>query len=106
RFGERPDLAAPVRHALGYSMLSRYRLEGAETQLLTSLEEARGAFGRNDIRTLRVLESLALLRQEQRRLADAESLFGQVVERLRESGQTDDPLYGITLNNLGVLFLV
>ena len=106
RFGSRPDLAAEIRFGIGYSMLSRYRLESAETQLGKALAESRAAFGEDDIRSLRVGDAIAYLRQEQDRGKEAEAGFRDVISRLERNRLTDDPLYGIVLGNLGNLFLV
>ena len=106
RFAGRPELAAEVRFGIAYSMLSRYRLEAADTQLHKALAESRAAFGDDDIRTLRVGDAIAYLRQEQDRGREAEAGFRDVIARLERNRLTDDPLYGIVLGNLGNLFLV
>ena len=106
RFAGRPELAAEVRFGIGYSMLSRYRLEAADTQLARALAESRTAFGEDDIRTLRVGDAIAYLRQEQDRGQEAEAGFRNVIARLQRNRLTDDPLYGNVLGNLGNLFLV
>ena len=106
RFAGRPELAAELRFGIGYSMLSRYRLEAADTQLARALAESRTAFGEDDIRTLRVGDAIAYLRQEQDRGQEAEAGFRNVIARLQRNRLTDDPLYGNVLGNLGNLFLV
>lgn len=106
RFGSRPELAAEIRFGIAYSMLSRYRLDAAEAQLGKALAESRAAFGDDDIRTLRIGDAIAYLRQEQDRGKEAEAGFREVIAGLERNRLTDDPLYGIVLGNLGNLFLV
>ena len=106
RFAGRPDLSAEIRFGVGYSMLSRYRLQQAERQLALALAESRDAFGEDDIRTLRVRDGIANLRMEQDRGKEAEAGFRDVIARLERSGQTDDALYGNALGNLGNFHLV
>lgn len=106
RFAGRPDLSAGIRFGVGYSMLSRYRLEQADRQLVRALAESRAAFGDDDLRTLRVGDAIAYLRQEQGRGKEAEAGFRDVIARIERNRLTDDPLYGSTLGNLGNLYLV
>ncbi|MGB4858288.1 MAG: serine/threonine-protein kinase [Dokdonella sp.] len=106
RFKERPDLASEIRFGIGYSMVSRFRLDAAEKQLTTALRESEAAFGQNDIRTLRIVEGIAGLRQEQGRMDEAVDMFRLGIARIEESGQKSNALYGILLGNLGNLELV
>ncbi|MEO8460154.1 MAG: serine/threonine-protein kinase [Dokdonella sp.] len=106
RFSGRPDLSADIRFGIGYSMLSRNRIEAAEKQLSIALAESESAFGKNDIRTLRILEGVAGVRQEQGRMGDAEATFKEAIARIEASGQQRDPLYFLVLGNLGNLALV
>lgn len=106
RFADRPDLSADIRFGIGYSMLSRYRLEAAEKQLTRALRESETAFGADDSRTLRVLEGIAGLRHEQGRTREAEALFLRALARIEATGQQADPLYVLLLNNLGNLYLM
>ena len=106
RFADRPDLSADIRFGIGYSMLSRYRLDAAEKQLTHALRESETAFGADDIRSIRVLEGIAGLRHEQGRTREAEALFKQAIARIETSGQQRDPLYVVLLNNLGNLYLM
>ena len=106
RFADRPDLSAEIRFGIGYSMLSRYRLDAAQTQLTRALRESETAFGPQDIRTLRVLEGIAGLRYEQGHVEEAEALFKRVIARIHDSGQERDPLHVTLLNNLGNLYLM
>lgn len=105
RFGDRAALSAGIRYAIGYSMLSRHRLDQAELQIERGLREAESAFGENDARTLELLEAKALLRQYQGRNSEAIELFQTVIARLRDSGQTRSTLYAVSHNDLGVLYL-
>lgn len=106
RFHGRPDLSAEIRFGIGYSMLSRYRLEQADAQLARALAESGAAFGEDDIRTLRVREATAYLRQEQDRGQEAETGFRGTIASLERNRLTADLLYGNALGNLGNLYLV
>ena len=106
RFARRPDLSAEIRFGIGYSMLSRYRLEQADRQLARALAESRAAFGEDDLRTLRVRDGIATLRMEQDRGAEAEAGFRDAIARLERNRLTEDPLYANVLGNLGNLYLV
>jgi serine/threonine-protein kinase len=106
RFAGRPDLSAEIRFGIGYSMLSRYRLEAAERQLTQALEESLAQFGPEDIRTLRVLDGIAGLRQEQGRIDEARTAYERVIATVEATHQTGDPLYVTLLGNLGNLHLV
>ena len=105
RFAGRPDLTAEIRFGIGYSMLSRYRLEPAEKQLLLALAESRKEFGSDDIRTLRALEGVAALRHEQGRVEEAQKLYEQAIASVESTGRQADPLYVDLLGNLGNLHL-
>ena len=105
RFAGRPDLSSEIRFGIGYSMLSRYRLDAAQAQLERALRESEAAFGHDDIRTLRVIEGLAGLRQEQDRGVEAERLFLDGIAGVERAGLTADPLYVDLLNNLGNFYL-
>ena len=105
RFAGRPDLSAQIRFGIGYSMVSRYRLEAAESQLTRALADSASEFGRNDIRTLRALEGMAGLRQEQGQPRVAEALFKEGIARVEAASLTSDPLYFNLLGNLGNLYL-
>lgn len=106
RFATRPDLSAEIRFGIGYSMLSRYRMEQATAQLERALAEAKSEFGDDDIRTLRALEGVAGLRQEQGRMDEARQLFEEAIARIEATRQQSDPLYIQLLGNLGNLHLV
>lgn len=105
RFGARPDLAADIRQALGFSMLSRHRLASAQRQLERAVEDARAASGPRALRTLRALESLAVLRHEQERSAEALALFDEVLSGLETGRHHRDPLYATAFNNRGRVHL-
>jgi len=106
RFAGRPELGGPIRMALGYSMVSRYRLESAEPLLLQALDDHRRAFGEADMRTLRVREAVAQLRQEQGDLAAAEAEFLSLIADMESLGLQSTRLFGMVLGNLGNLYLV
>lgn len=104
-FGGRPDLSADVRFGIGYSMLSRYRLEQAEAQLQRALAESEAVFGHDDVRTLRVIEGLAGLRHEQGRIEEAIALYRDGIDRSARAGLQADPVHLYLLNNLGMLYM-
>lgn len=106
RFGDRPDLAVDIRYALGKSMLARYRLDAAETQLKRTLEESTRAFGADDPRTIRAIASLASLRKEQSRDAETTALYNDALARIRRSGQAKSALNASVLNDFGVFYLI
>ena len=105
RFADRPDLASGIRFGIGYSMVSRYRLAPAQVQLERALSESTQAFGADDLRTLRIVEGIAGLRQEQGRNDEAERVFLDGIDRMQRAGLQHDPLYLTMLNNLGNLYL-
>ncbi|TWT17561.1 serine/threonine protein kinase [Luteimonas marina] len=104
-FPGRPDLSAEVRFGIGYSMVSRYRLEQAETQLERARQESEAVFGRDDVRTIRVVEGLAGLRHEQGRIDEAIALYHDGIARCERAGLRKDPVYLYLVNNLGMLFM-
>lgn len=105
RFEDRPDLAAGVRHVLGYSLASRGRLERAEPLLRQARADAVAAFGEQDVRTLEIDEAIALLRLEQGRADEAEAAWKQLIATLEARGLDTHPLYRIAVNNLGMMYL-
>ncbi len=104
-FPGRPDLSADIRFGIGYGMLSRYRLDAAQRQLERAHAEARDAFGDDDLRTIKVIEALAGLRQEQGRDAEAVTLMTQAIARIESNHLQRDPVHLMLLNNLGNLHL-
>lgn len=105
RFASRPDLSAEIRFGIGYSMANRYRLEQAQKQLQLALQESMAAFGRWDVRTLRVIEGIAGLDLEASRFAEAEAGYRHVIDTLEARGRTTEPLRAKALNNLGNVYL-
>ena len=105
-FPGRPDLTAGIRHGIGTGMLSHHRLDAAAVQLPRALDEARAAFGDDDIRTIRVLEALADLRDQQGDHAAAVALMREAIERIERNRLQADPAYLMLLNNLGNLHLM
>jgi serine/threonine-protein kinase len=105
RFVDRRDLTAEIRFGIGYSLVSRYKLDEAEQQLTKALEESTAEFGPDDIRTLRVMEGIAGLRQEQDREDEARVLFENVLAKMEATGKRDNQLYIQVLGNLGNLHL-
>jgi hypothetical protein len=74
-------------------MVDRYRLDQAEVQLARALDESVAVFGANDIRTLRVEESIAGLRVEQSRYRDAEQGYQRVIAVLEGERMQADRLF-------------
>ncbi len=105
RFSGRPDLSAEVRFGIGYSMLSRYRLGQAETQLERALQESEAVFGADDVRSIRVVEGLAGLRHEQGRIDEAIALYRDGIARSERAGLRRDPVHLYLVNNLGMLYM-
>ncbi len=105
RFPNRPDLSSRIHHALGYSMISRYKLEPAERELGLALAESTRAFGAADIRTLEINEAIAQLRQEQDRMPEAEAMYRQLIATMEANGLQSEALYGIAMANLGNVYL-
>lgn len=101
QMGDRPDLASQVRFALGYSMISRAKLDTAERELTQALRESRAAFGDNAPATLRVREGIAQLRREEGRLEEARAILEEIIASLESQGLQGEPLYFVALNNLG-----
>ncbi len=106
RFGARPDLAVDIRYALGESMLGRYRIDAADSQLQRTLADSESVFGRNDARSIRTVSALASLRKEQGRVAEARDLFADALRRIAEGNQQGSPLHAKILNDFGVLHLI
>lgn len=104
-FPDRPDLSADVRFGIGYGMVSRYRLDQAEQQLERARADSERVFGHDDVRTVRVVEALAGLRQEQGRIADAEALYRDGIARAERAGLQADAIYLYLVNNLGTLYM-
>lgn len=104
-FPARPDMSSQVRLAIGYAMVSRFRLKEAEGQLVQALAESETAFGADDVRTLRAVEGLAGLRHEQGRIDDAEALYRDGIARSERAGLQADPIYLYLVNNLGILYM-
>nr|WP_246387887.1 serine/threonine-protein kinase [Chiayiivirga flava] len=106
RFGSRPDLAADIRHALGRSMLGRYRLDAAQAQLERSLADSEQAHGPDAPASARAVATLASLRKERGDFARAEAGYADALARLERGGHTRDPLFATVLNDAGVMHLL
>jgi len=106
RFSGRPDLAVGIRTALGESLFARYRLDAAEAQLRRAIADGERLFGRDDIRTVQALATLASVVKESSRIDDAQALFDDALARLERAGHAGDPLYASVLNDLGVMHLL
>ncbi|KAF1686235.1 hypothetical protein B1992_08350 [Pseudoxanthomonas broegbernensis] len=104
-FPDRADLSAEVRFGIGYSMLSRFRLEQAAPQIERALRDSERLYGRDDPRTLRVVEGLAGLRHAQGRIADAEAAYLDGIARSERAQLQRDPVYLYLVSNLGLLYM-
>ncbi|GAB2504187.1 serine/threonine-protein kinase [Arenimonas alkanexedens] len=105
RFGDRPEISSEIRAALGYSMLTRNKLDLAERELGLALEESTTAFGEDSLSVLKIREMIAQLRKSQDRVPEAEVMVGEILASLESQGLTSDPLYSVTLSNMGELML-
>lgn len=106
RFGDRPAIAAGVRHAIGSSLLNLGRLDAAGRQLESGLAEARAAFGDAHLETWQGADALALLRAEQGRYSEGIALLENVLQAMRAGGQEGIGFYVTACNNLGYLYMV
>jgi serine/threonine-protein kinase len=106
RFATRPDLAVDIRYALGRSMLARYRLDQAESQLQRAFDEGTRVFGAEDARTIKALAALASLRKEQNRIAEARTLYDEALARIDRGTLAGSALHASILNDYGVLHLI
>ncbi|KFL37332.1 hypothetical protein N788_10050 [Arenimonas donghaensis DSM 18148 = HO3-R19] len=104
-FPDRPDLASKIRFALGYSMISRNKLDTAERELGLALRESRAAFGPEAVPTLRIREGIAQLRKQQGRLDEAQQMLHDIVDSFEAQGLQSEPAYYVTLANLGEIHL-
>ncbi|WP_374012028.1 protein kinase [Pseudoxanthomonas koreensis] len=104
-FPDRPDLSAELRFGIGYSMLSRFRLEQAAPQLERALHDSQRMFGAADVRTLRIVEGLAGLRHAQGRIGEAEALYRDGIARSERAGLQHDPVHLYLVSNLGMLYM-
>lgn len=107
RFGDRPGIAAGIRHAIGGSLSNLNRLDAAETQLQTGLDEARSALGPTHPTTLKLSEALALVWLDQGHYSEAISLLQEVADDMAGSGREDAPDYDYVRlqNNLGYAYM-
>lgn len=105
RFPDRPDLAARIRFALGYSMVSRGRLDIAERELDQALRDSTQAFGTDGLHTLQVREAIAQMRKDQDRPEEAEQMQREVIAAMQAQGMQSDPFHYVALSNLGNLLM-
>jgi serine/threonine protein kinase len=105
RFAQRPALAAQLRNALGYSLMSRHRLEQAEPLLVRGLADAEASLPPLHPTRISLRESMAQLRLSQGRHSEGMALLEGLRADLAEAGPELAPLKRIVLNNLGVAFL-
>ena len=84
RFGDQPDLEAPLRHTIGYTQLSLMALDESQANLERADELNRRLFGPGDERTLMTQAYLAWIDYRRGRYAQAEAGYLAVIERLSE----------------------
>lgn len=101
KFAGRPDLSAPIRFTLGYSMIDRNRLALAERNLGKALEEHTLVSGPGALATLEVREAIAQLRHAQGRIDESGQMLRSVVADLEANGHQDEHVYYMALNNIG-----
>lgn len=105
RFAQRPALAAQLRNALGYSLLSRHRLEQAQPLLERGLLDAEASLPPLHPTRISLRESMAQLRLAQGRHSQGVALLEGLRADLADAGPELAALRRIVLNNLGVAFL-
>ncbi|MBX3724995.1 MAG: serine/threonine protein kinase [Xanthomonadales bacterium] len=105
-FQGRPDLALDIRLVLADSMLGRFRLDSAQSQLERALAEASALHGHDDPRTLQALGRLASLRKDQSRFDEASALFEQALGRLGTVAADTAQLAARLLNDYGTMRLI
>ncbi|MCX7556324.1 serine/threonine-protein kinase [Xanthomonadaceae bacterium JHOS43] len=105
RFGDRPGIAAGIRHAIGSSLLSLNRIDAARTQLQAGYDEARQTLGERHLLSWKLAETLALAWAEQDQPHEAVALLEKVVAQMEESGQDTLPFYVTACSNLGYIHM-
>ncbi|HEY9145284.1 MAG TPA: tetratricopeptide repeat protein, partial [Thiobacillus sp.] len=101
KFAGRPDLSAPIRFTLGYSMIDRNNLDLAERNLRKALEEHTVVSGADSLEALQVREAIAQLRHAQGRTDESGEMLRAVVADLEAYDHRNEYVYYIALNNLG-----
>lgn len=105
RFGQRPALAAQLRNALGYSLLSRHRLEQAEPLLERGLADAEASLPPLHPTRIALRESMAQLRLAQGRRSEGVAALEAIRSDLADAGEELSAQRRVVLNNLGVAHL-
>lgn len=105
QFADQALLAAQIGHAFGYSAVSRNDLAAGERLLNRALARRMEVLGPHSVETAETREAIAWLRFQQGRNREAEELFQQTLEDLRQGGQQHRKIYATTLNDLGVMYL-
>ncbi|MCX7556325.1 serine/threonine-protein kinase [Xanthomonadaceae bacterium JHOS43] len=106
RFADRPELAADLRLTLAEGLLRRGRSQEAAAQLERAAVDNETLFGAGSWRSVQAMVSLAALRRDQGRYAEAEQLYRDALSRIESGDWRDDALHSRTLNDLGLLYLV
>ncbi len=82
RFGDQPDLEAPLRHTIGYTQLGLMALDEAEVNLRRADALNQTLYGGNDERSLTTRAYLAWIDYRRGRLVDAEASYRAVIAKL------------------------
>lgn len=100
---DQPEVQAAVRHTLGETYYSRGYYDEARTQLEAALRERRRLLGDSDVATLKTMNGLARVLQDQGKLAEAELLYRHVLDEYRRQFGIEYPSTLLAMNNLGWL---
>lgn len=106
RFSDRPELAADLRLTLAESLFRRGNMEEAGRHLERAVTDTAALFGIDSPRHTRAQVSLAALRRDQGRYAEAEQLYQSAQARIEHSDWRDDALHSRLLNDRGLINLV
>lgn len=98
---EQPEVQAAVRHTLGETYHSRGFFDAAQAQLDAALRIRRELLGDSDVGTLKTMNGLARVLQDQGNLADAEPLYRHVLREYQRQFGTENRNTLLAMNNLG-----
>ncbi|MGA8027414.1 MAG: protein kinase [Bryobacteraceae bacterium] len=96
-----PDVQSDLYETLGNVYLTLSDFDKAESALQLSIAERRGLYGRDNIELGDTLISLAMLRIDQARFAEAEQLASSEMEIARETLPATHKLLGESMTALG-----
>ena len=106
RFPDRPELATELRLTLAEGLFRRGSVDEAGQHLERAVADTAALLGTDSPHHIRAQVSLAALRRDQGRYADAERLYQSAQARIEHSDWRDDALHSRLLNDLGLLHLV